>query len=40
MPVFVTPVTPVTVTAPELFLFNFVFNTEYVAPVSTRKSIG
>ena len=40
MPVFVTPVTSVTVTICKLFfLVNFVFNTEYVAPIATRKSI-
>ena len=33
------PITLVTITAPELFLVHFVFSTEYIAPVSTRKSI-
>ena len=34
------PVTPITVTSLKLFPVNFVFITEYVALVSTRKSIG
>ena len=34
------PVTLVTITADELFLINFVFSTEYVAPISIRKLIS
>ena len=40
MPVLITVITLVTITASKLFLVNFVFTTEYIAPISTRKLIS